>query len=129
MFSSLIYGSISVIQYAIRYYVDRPRPFIGHDVIVRLPYLAHTPPMDPSFPSGTTMIAFMIATIASCEIKNIRKYKFVLYCAACLVGFSRIYLGAHYPSDVIVGAMLGYGVTKPILSTKSLRARILKERL
>jgi undecaprenyl-diphosphatase len=128
LFSSLIYGCTSGAHSAIRYLVDRPRPFIDHEVIVRLPYLAHSPPTDPSLPSGHTVIAFMIATIASCEIKNIGKYKFILYGVACLVGFSRIYLGVHYPSDVVVGALLGYGVTKLILSSKSIRSEILKIR-
>lgn len=116
LFFSIIYGVTSQVQSAIRYYVDRPRPFIEHDVTVRLPYLVNTPPMDPGFPSGTTVITFMIATIASSEIKNLGKYRFILYSAACLVGFSRIYLGAHYPSDVIAGAMIGYGIPKLILS-------------
>lgn len=43
IFSSLIYGCISGAHYAIKYLVDRPRPFIDHEVIVRFPYLSlHT---------------------------------------------------------------------------------------
>lgn len=128
LFSSLIYGCLSGTHHAIKYLVDRPRPFMDHEVIVRLPYLsAHPLPMDPGFPSGTTATAFMIATIASCEIKNIGKYKFILYGVACLVGFSRIYLGVHYPSDVAVGALLGYGVTKLILSCEFVKVWTLKQ--
>lgn len=57
-----------------------------------------------SFPSGHATIAFAAAYILSC---NHKKLKWFYYLLALLISYSRIYLGKHYPSDVIVGAMLG----------------------
>ena len=117
LFASLIYGCVSGLQSVVRYLVNRPRPFIDHEVIVRVAHL----PTDPSFPSGHAATAFMIATILSDQFP---KYRYVFYVFACLVSFSRVYLGLHYLSDVIVGALIGYGITRLLLTNKFLRTRI-----
>jgi undecaprenyl-diphosphatase len=59
---------------------------------------------DSSFPSGHTGTAFAIATVLSNQYPRLR---IPLYLGATLVGISRIYLGRHYPSDVLVGAAMG----------------------
>ena len=43
------------------------------------------------------------------------RYKIVFLVIAGLIGWTRIYLGLHYPTDVIAGGILGYGVTKLFL--------------
>ena len=57
-----------------------------------------------SFPSGHATIAFAAAFILGREHKKLR---WLYYLLAILISFSRIYLGKHYPSDVIVGAIIG----------------------
>ncbi len=58
-----------------------------------------------SFPSGHTTTAFAAATvIASCLPK---KFGILAYILAALIGFSRMYLGVHYPTDVLAGIVLG----------------------
>lgn len=58
-----------------------------------------------SFPSGHTTTSFACAgTIARFAPRNVRPLLFVL---AALIGFSRIYVGVHYPLDVLAGAVLG----------------------
>jgi membrane-associated phospholipid phosphatase len=58
-----------------------------------------------SFPSGHTTTAFAAATvIAICLPK---KFGIMGYILAVLIGFSRMYLGVHYPSDVLAGIILG----------------------
>jgi undecaprenyl-diphosphatase len=59
---------------------------------------------DPSFPSGHTSIAFSMATILGHQYP---KWRVPLYVGAGLVGLSRIYLGRHYASDVLMGAAVG----------------------
>jgi len=57
-----------------------------------------------SFPSGHTAVAFGVATALASGDARIAATELVL---ASAIGFSRVYLGAHYPADVLVGAVVG----------------------
>jgi membrane-associated phospholipid phosphatase len=63
-----------------------------------------------SFPSGHTIAAFSIATIFADRYPKPRWHRWVAFGLAGLVGFSRVPLQAHYPSDVFAGAVLGYTI-------------------
>ena len=61
-------------------------------------------PQDYSFPSGHTLHSFMVATVIMMYDKRIGIPSLVL---AALIGFSRLYLYVHFPTDVLCGALLG----------------------
>jgi undecaprenyl-diphosphatase len=65
-----------------------------------------------SFPSGHTSAAFMIATLISYFPQPFADLPLILllYSWATLVGFSRVILGVHFPTDTLVGAILGISV-------------------
>lgn len=65
-----------------------------------------------SFPSGHTTVAFSLAVLLSDINQSLKNYLFGI---AVLVGLSRIYLGVHYLTDVIAGALIGYIVSKIFL--------------
>lgn len=80
--------------------VGRIRPFNFVENIE----LLIKPPSSFSFPSGHTMSSFAAATIIYKANKRMGIGAFLL---AALIGFSRMYLYVHYPSDVLVGCVLG----------------------
>lgn len=80
--------------------VQRNRPFLDFSQIKLLIKM----PTSYSFPSGHTASSFAAAIVLG---KYFRKYRYIAYGAAILMGFSRLYLFVHYPSDVIVGAIIG----------------------
>ncbi len=64
------------------------------------------------FPSGHTIAAFSIATVIARRYGNHRWVPYAAYGAAALVGFSRLSLAAHFTSDVFVGGVLGYSISR-----------------
>lgn len=79
----------------------RRRPFVQNLKIVAVYNAGST-----SFPSGHTSTSFSVATALS---KAYPKWYVIVpsYLWAGSVGYSRMYLGVHYPSDVFGGAVLG----------------------
>jgi undecaprenyl-diphosphatase len=65
--------------------------------------------LDPSFPSAHAAFSFMMATLLS---KWFPLYRTLFFIVAAFIGWTRIYLGLHYPTDVVAGAVLGYACTK-----------------
>ena len=61
-------------------------------------------PIDYSFPSGHTATSVVCSYLISCRYKKLR---IVVIPLAVLIAFSRMYIGVHYPTDILGGVVLG----------------------
>lgn len=83
----------------------RPYDLLGYEILI--------PPVgDPSFPSGHTSASFAAAA-ALYAID--RRWGTAAYFFAVLMGFSRLYLGVHFPTDVLAGAVIGVFMAKLVI--------------
>ncbi len=99
----LAYG----ISDALKIAVSRPRPFVVGDAQMIGPA-----PCDAwSFPSKHASASFSIATSA---FLNKRVLGWIALVSAGLISYSRVYLGVHYWSDVIAGAIIGSAISSGV---------------
>ena len=103
-----IAGIVGLIVYKIlKKLLVRERPYIG---LVGID--CAMPPLDRySFPSGHTLHAVMFATLTAHYLPEL---SLVFGGFAVLVAVSRVILGLHYPTDVVVGAALGYAIARAV---------------
>ena len=82
----------------------RDRPFVA-DVSSRV---VGYQPATQSFPSGHSATAFGAATVLALAVRG--PGRVLAWLLAIGIAFSRIYIGVHYPLDVVAGALLGAGL-------------------
>ena len=105
-----------LITTGIKFLTDRPRPYLVEP---------EPPPLMPatldlSFPSGHASTSFAAAAMLTWFVPRGAP---ILFALAALVAASRVYVGVHYPLDVIVGAVLGLGVTSVLRWLEANRPR------
>ncbi|MHB1050201.1 MAG: phosphatase PAP2 family protein [Bacteroidota bacterium] len=101
LFVGLAGFAIELIAYKIiKQSTTRQRPYRSNVAILKLV----NPQDEYSFPSGHTAAATVSALLFSTELPALAP---LFFTAASLIGISRIYLGVHYPSDVVMGFVLG----------------------
>ena len=102
----LTLGASAIVSFLLKIAVQRNRPFqLGIVPTLSVLQEASFNTWNFSFPSFQTMFAFCALPILSKEYPKL-KYFWILF--AGLIGFSRIYFGLHFLSDVLVGGFIGY---------------------
>ncbi len=97
-------GSIlqALVVKALKYTIKRKRPASVLDKVYLMEELYLK-----SFPSGDTAMAFFFAFFFLPLVSVYVKPLLIAY--SLLIAYGRVYMGAHYPSDVLVGALIGIG--------------------
>lgn len=116
---SVIVGELFV--WVIKNSIEQPRPALIN---------ALTPETGFSFPSGHAFVAFsfygLVAYFFFHAVKKIT-LRIVIFSSACilvsLIGFSRVYLGAHWPSDVVAGMLSGCAWLTILITILEIRRR------
>lgn len=106
----ILAGSVGTAIYKfLKHKTVRPRPYQVHQVIV----LGERPLDHFSFPSGHTLHAVMATIVLGYMLPMLL---IIMVPFTVLVALSRMVLGLHYPTDVLVGAVIGATVASGIIA-------------
>jgi undecaprenyl-diphosphatase len=115
LFITAVIGFIFVT--ALKQIIARPRPYISFpNEVVNLLY-----GVDPSFPSRHAFVAFLLLRFLPNYSAKIWRYLNILYLFS--IPFVQMYIGVHYPTDVIGGLLIGFML--PTLVTEKASQKIL----
>lgn len=109
------YADSAIVDLAIKAVTRRKRPT---DVAPGQPFNdtffagGKSPFHGSAFPSGHAAGVFSVATVIAHRYRQHRWVPYVVYTFAGVISFSRVTTSAHFPSDVFLGAALGYTITR-----------------
>ncbi len=109
------YGDAAVVDLAMKAITRRKRPSDvppGGDFHNTFFAGGKSPFKGSSFPSGHAAGVFSVATVIASRYHNHRWIPWVMYGMATAISFSRVTTSSHFPSDVFLGAALGYTITR-----------------
>jgi len=95
-------GLVYLMNYLLGQIWPRPRPFVTNHEIYQLTEM-FVSPTEQSFPSDHTAISFIMAGVV---LFSWRKLGVVLLILSALVGLARIFVGVHWPSDILAGIIV-----------------------
>ncbi|MFH1280522.1 MAG: phosphatase PAP2 family protein [Candidatus Beckwithbacteria bacterium] len=96
----LLAGFLSkfVIVDLIKFLWERPRPYVGNSINQILEYTG------ASFPSGHAALSFAVSVVV---YKYNKKAGILFFVASFLISISRVFVGIHWPTDILAGALVG----------------------
>ncbi len=110
---AVVFIAIIIIGLSLKAVYYRPRPFLN-PVLSSIDHVLVPKDFDSSFPSGHALIVAGGAATAFLFLR--KRYSIPLVIEAALVSYGRVYVGVHYPTDVIAGVILGVAISFIIYS-------------
>ena len=106
IFTFIVAATSLIIVNIIKNYIQRLRPINDASINKSIRILVEY--NDFSFVSGHSTVSFTVAFLSFWILRKYYKYAFLIFLFPILFAYSRIYLAAHFPIDIIAGMLLGY---------------------
>ena len=105
----------TAVAQGLKHLFERPRPLLALSDVRLLVNPLH----DNSFPSGHAATSFALATIISATFP---RWRWAAWTTALLIGISRVYVGVHFPLDIVGSAVIGVASGLAVLAIANRKA-------
>ncbi len=97
-----------VSSHLIKTLVNRPRPCLDPLLADKINLVMHNCSTNPSFTSSHAANHFGMAVFVYCTLKQyLKKWSYLFFVWAATIAYGQVYIGVHYPTDIICGGLLG----------------------